>query len=112
MQMTLDFPLTFDPSWGYYSTEWTSYEKEIKLKYGIKHSWWSMDTVDFEAEGYTTLEKIWDVDDYNERHEVALSGTRAIDVWMAFDRLMELTNDYHHSFLEGVTREGRVWAGS
>ena len=112
MQMTLDFPLTFDPSWGYYHKGWSSYERAIRLKYGIKHSWWSMDPVDFEAEGFTTLEKIWDVDDYNERHEVALSGTRAIDVWMAFDRMMELTNDYHHSFLEQVTEGGRVWAGS
>ena len=112
MQMTLDFPLTFDPSWDYYSVEWTSYEKEIKLKYDIKHSWWSMDAVDFEAEGFTTLEMIWDVDDYNDRHEVALNGTRAIDVWMAFDKVMIKTGDYHHSFLEQVTEEGRVWTGS
>ena len=112
MQMTLDFPLTFDPSWDYYSVEWTSYEKEIKLKYDIKHSWWSMDAVDFEAEGFTTLEKIWDMDWDGVRHEVALNGTRAVDVWMAFSKLMELTEDYHHSFLEGLSEEGRVWAGS
>jgi len=112
MQMTLDFPLTFDPSWDYYSKGWNAYEKEIKLKYDIKHSWWSMDAVDFEAEGFTTLEKVWDVDDYNERHEVALNGTRAVDVWMAFSKLMELTEDYHHSFLEGLSEDGRVWAGS
>ena len=112
MQMTLDFPLTFDPSWDYYSKGWSSYERAIRLKYGIKHSYWSMDAVDLEAEGYTNLEMIWDVDDYNDRHEVALNGTRAIDVWMAFDKLMIKTGDYHHSFLEQVTEEGRVWAGS
>ena len=112
MQMTLDFPLTFDPSWGDYSVERMSYERDIKQKYGIKHAYWSMDAVDFEAEGYTDLEMIWDTDWDGNRHEVVLSGTRAIDVWMAFDRLMELTNDYHHSFLEQVTEEGRVWTGS
>ena len=112
MQMTLDFPLTFDPSWGYYHKGWKAYERNIRLKYGIKHGWWSMDAVDFEAEGFTTLEKIWDEDWDGHRHEVALSGTRAVDVWMAFSKLMELTEDYHHSFLEGLSEEGRVWAGS
>ena len=112
MQMTLDFPLTFDPSWDNYSVERMSYERDIKQKYNIKHAYWSMDAVDLEAEGFTTLEMIWDIDEDCRRHEVVLSGTRAVDVWMAFDRLMELTNDYHHSFLEQVTEEGRVWAGS
>lgn len=112
MQMTLDFPLTFDSSWDYYSKGWSTYERAIRLKYGIKHSWWSMDAVDFEAEGFTTLEMIWDTDEDGRRHEVALSGTRAIDVWMAFDRLMELTNDYHHCFLEGISKDGRVLTGS
>lgn len=110
--MTLDFPLTFDPSWDYCSKGWNAYERAIRLKYDIKHSWWSMDAIDFEAEGFTSLGKIWDEDWYGNRHEVALNGTRAVDVWMAFSKLMELTEDYHHSFLEGLSEDGRVWTGS
>lgn len=112
MQMTLDFPLTFNPSWDYYSKDWSSYEKAIRVKYGTEVSWWSMGAVDFEAEGFTNLEMIWDTDEDGERYEVALNGTRAVDVWMAFSRLMKLTGDYHHSFLEGLSEDGRVITGS
>jgi hypothetical protein len=55
---------------------------------------------------------IWDTDEDGERYEVALNGTRAVDVWMAFSSLMKLTGDYHHSFLEGLSEDGRVITGS
>ena len=92
--------------------EYYKYHAEIRRKYGIENAWWSWDNVDMEAEGFTALKEIWDLDEDACPHRVALEGSRAIDVMIAFTKLMELTGDYHHSFLEGLSDSGLVLAGS
>ena len=113
MQLSLDLQtFSFNPSWTYMDDEYYKYHTEINRKYGIKGAWWSWDSVDMEAEGFTSLTAIWDTDEDCNRHEVALEGSRAIDVLIAFDRLIKKTGDYHHNFLEGLTEDGEVLTGS
>lgn len=117
MQLELDLQTrSFNPSWTYMDDEYYKYHAEISRKYGIKNACWSWDSVDMEADGFTELSLIWDTDEDCNRHEVALEGSRAIDVLIAFDRLIEKTGDYHHCFLEGISNEepdfGQVWTGS
>lgn len=113
MQLELDLQTySFNPSWNYLDTAWYTYQSEISRKYGIKNACWSMNCVDLEADGFTELSLIWDTDEDCNRHEVALEGSRAIDVLIAFDRLIEKTGDYHHCFLEGLAEDGSVLTGS
>ena len=117
MQLELDLQTySFNPSWNYLDTAWSTYETEIRRKYGIKNACWSWECVDMEADGFTELSLIWDIDEDGESHMVLLEGSRAIDVLIAFDKLIEKTGDYHHCFLEGISNEepsiGRVLTGS
>ena len=113
MQLALDLQTySFNPSWTYMDDEYHAYHAEISRKYGIKNAYWSWDNVDMEADGFTELSLIWNTDEDCNRHEVALEGSRAIDVLIAFDRLIEKTGDYHHSFLEGMSNSGEIWTGS
>ena len=73
---------------------------------------WSMEDVDMQAEGYTGLESIWDIDAHGKVHRVALKGTRAVDLLVATDELMGLTGDSHHCYLEGIDADGKVRMGS
>ena len=74
---------------------------------------WSMEEgIDMWEEGYTTLEKIWDIDAHGNVCSVLLKGTRAVDLLVATDELIELTGDSHHCYLEGIDADGKVRMGS
>lgn len=113
MQLELDlYPFDESMKENYNYRTWYRYLDGISRKYSIKDVAWSMDPVDLEEEGYTNLTQIWDTDEDLNRHEVTLEGSRGIDVLVAFMKLVKMTGDYHHMFLEGLAEDGRVWTGS
>lgn len=116
MQLELDlYPFNESMVKGYYDGDyhsWHRYLMGVEKRYDIKDVAWSMAPVDMEKEGYTNLTHIWDTDEDLNRHEVALEGTRPIDIMIAFAKLVKMTGDYHHMFLEGLSDSGEVWTGS